>query len=199
MSPYSTHDMPVSKANMSPQRPLKRPRLSLATICPAVLTGDGSAFSDQCEPQIVDLTVSPSQYSPSIEEEAELEYHPSPSDYQGPYDTTSITKLEGGDCDTLFSQYLRSPSPSPSLSLSPEDVASQYSRSTLADTGCVQPRRSVRSRVGSFESIVPDIMAQSAVTSPDREDTARDSVCSRIRLRVSQPKITLRLKLQDTK
>ena len=89
---------------------------------------------------------------------------------------------------------LRWPSPSPSPSPSPDRAASELSGATLADVECgrggtVPPKE-------TSGAPAPEDMLEGEVAGD--QDTCRITSGPRIRLRVSQPRITLRLKSQDT-
>jgi len=95
---------------------------------------------------------------------------------------------DDGD-DMLFSQYLRSPSPSPAPS--PDDTASESSGTTLFD---FPPRQTCGSPGLSSMTAASVVRKQSAT----REgEPCHVHTIPRIRLRVNQPKITLRLSCPD--
>lgn len=110
-------------------------------------------------------------------------------------DSLVLTQLDdGGDTDAIFRQYLRSPSSSPSLSVSPDHAGSGSS--------CGTP---VHSPHGPYHDIsqldVDSLYVPTREHSPasqvaeDATNSPRLSNGIRIHLRVSQPKLTLRLRL----
>ena len=200
ITPRSAHDLSVSGQDFSHSHLPKRPWPIPPAISPIDLTTDGAVSDDQSTRNVVDAAMFPPHFSPSIEERTDTECRSLPIYCTDPQQDTDAPKSEDGDCDTLFDQYLRSPSPSPPLrsATSPDDASSQLSGITLADAGCVEPWESVRPRTASLESAASLAIGEDmAPATQGREDVARVSGRHRIQLRVSQPRITLRLKLQD--
>ena len=99
---------------------------------------------------------------------------------------------DGSDEDVPFDQCLRWPSPSPSPS--PDRAASELSGATLADVEC--GRGGTVPPTETSGAPAPEDMLEGEVARD--QDTYRITSGPRIRLRVSQPRITLRLKSQDT-
>ena len=97
--------------------------------------------------------------------------------------------------DTLFDQYLRSLSPPPSLS--PKDATSDLSGITPTDAEGDRSRNPEEPAVETFNSPAPEDSRQREGAGDQAEDRRCVSNGPRIRLRASQPKITLRLQLQD--
>lgn len=91
--------------------------------------------------------------------------------------------------DTLFDQYLRSPSPS--LALSPRDAINESSGITLTGT-----EREGHRCMESYNNTVPDVREREGAEF-EAEDRSGISTGPRIRLRVSQLKIMLRLRLRE--
>jgi hypothetical protein len=196
LSPLSAQDASAHRANFSQYYPHKRSRPTSAAICPALLTTHVGVSDDQSTCEVVDSAVSSAQYSQSIEEQTHFDYRLPPSCSTRPCDTTDANKVEDGDCDTLFGQYLRSLSPSPPPA-SPDDASSQFSESTLVDARYARSYGSVRSHTFPSESTAPEAIAEDPAAR-DQEDLACVSNRRRIRLLVRQPKITLHFKLQNT-
>src|SRR5271169_4020174 len=104
--------------------------------------------------------------------------------------------------DVMFDQYLRSPTSSPSPTLSADDAASELSGATLIDTerdqhnGSEEPFKEL-SRVES-RSPGPEHETEKQEAGY-QEDIRHLNSGPRIRLRVSRPQITLRLKLPATR
>lgn len=102
----------------------------------------------------------------------------------------------GVDLDAMFQQYLRSPSSSPEPPASPDDAGSELSGETLVNAGHGQ----------SLDSPLLDVKPLSESTSEDLPACQVDRGLAyigpverrpRIRLRVNQPKIMLRLTLRS--
>jgi hypothetical protein len=180
----SFDDQPASSEEPSLCHPRKRPRYIAPTICPTILSLDKSLPDDQTAYNVTDLVMLSPPYTLSIEDSdkcTDLDGDLIPSRCTTPNDI--IDSLELGDVndDTMFDQYLRSPSPSPPPS--PDGAASKLSGATLINAGrdssCGSPELYMETSRSPASEVVPE-------NSP------------RILLRVSQPKITLRLKSQDT-
>lgn len=108
--------------------------------------------------------VSPPQYTLSIEDSdkcTDLNSDLFPSRCTTPNDT--IDSFEPGDVndDIIFDQYLRSPSPSPSLTPSPDDTASELSGATLFDAGRDPSRGSPELYTETLKSLPPEITLES--------------------------------------
>jgi hypothetical protein len=91
--------------------------------------------------------------------------------------------------DTLFNQYLRSPSP-PLASL-PTGAINESSGITLTDAECEGHRC-----IESYNDPATDVRVREGART-EAGDRCGISIGSRIRLRVSQPKIMLRFRLRD--
>ena len=183
LPPNSGHTTVVSEA----ETPAKRPRLEGLSICPTALFAE-----------TVDLTTPPPQYLQSVDQTNNLQDPLLPAYSALSNDSGDMAKREDDDDNTLFDQFLRSPSLSPTP-ISPVDVASLHSGSTLVDTGFLQPRSDMEAPVLESESLAPESVAESVMESRDRGDMSQTNSVNSIRLRVSQPKITLRLKINDTR
>jgi hypothetical protein len=185
-------------------RPPKRKRQSppTQTICPEVIVIDDDVSDDHVTQGVVkSIMLSPP--SPLSSEDdfksTGLEGGPFPSYCAAPNETIYSLEPEGFDddssLDTLFDQYLRSPSPSPPPS--PDDAASESSGATLIGADRDQSRGSEGPYTETLKGRGPKSASESEGVL-DQEDTCYVKNGPRIRLRVSQPKITLRLRLQDT-
>lgn len=122
-------------------------------------------------------------------------YDPTPHDTIVSLEPEDAEDHRSDDDDILFNQYLHSPSPSPFPS--PDDAASTMSAATLVDVGRAQSHNGTE-----LDAERPEIQIQEDTTKTratrDQEDTGHVQSGLRVRLRVSQPKITLRLRLQAT-
>ncbi|KIW56900.1 hypothetical protein, variant [Exophiala xenobiotica] len=120
-----------------------------------------------------------------------------PSHCTTPHD--AIGSLEPGDVDVdvdaIFNQYLCSPSPSPPPAPSPDDVVSELSGATLFDAGRDPSRGYPELYTKPSKSSAPEISPESEIAR-DRDDPCHSANRTCIHLRVGQPKITLRLRLQ---
>lgn len=94
----------------------------------------------------------------------------------------------------LFDQYLRSPSPS--RPLSPEDTASEFSGVTLIETKVDRYCRGKELDTAKSPCFAPEDVQRGEIVR-DRDDRHDTTTCPRVRLRVSQPKVMLRLKLRN--
>jgi hypothetical protein len=185
-------------------RPPKRKRQSppTQTICPEVIVIDDDV-SDDHVPQGVVKSIMLSPPSPlSIEGDVKstgLKGGPCPSYCAAPNETIYSLEPESFDddssLDTLFDQYLRSPSPSPPPS--PDDAASESSGATLIGAERDQSRGSEGPYTETLKGRGPKSASEREGV-PDQEGTCYVKNGPRIRLRVSQPTITLRLRLWDT-
>ncbi|KIX05636.1 uncharacterized protein Z518_03608 [Rhinocladiella mackenziei CBS 650.93] len=119
-----------------------------------------------------------------------------PSHYTTPND--AIDSLEPGDVDVdaVFDQYLCSPSLSPSPTPSPDDTTSELSGPTLCDAGRDPSHGFSELYTETLRSPAPEISPESEIAR-DQDYPCHSANGPCIRLRVSQPKITLRLKLLD--
>ena len=130
-----------------------------------------------------------------------LEYGPFPSYNTNPNKTISSLELADFDdslnLDILFNQYLRSPSlsPRPSLPPSPDGAASEISGATLINVERGRSRGNTEPYKATSGNLSPKDKLESEVTRGQGACRTRNG--PRIRLRVSQPKITLRLKFRD--
>lgn len=122
------------------------------------------------------------------------------SHYMFPND--AIDSLGSGDVadDAIFDRYSCSPSPPPSPTPSPDDTTSELSGATLFDAGRDPSHNFSGLYAETLRSPAPEISPEISPESEIARD--EDHLCHSangtcIRLRVSQPKITLRLKLPD--
>jgi hypothetical protein len=198
MPSQSFHDTPASPGEPSLCHRQKRPGRTPPAICPTVLSLDEGLSDGHTAYNVTDSVVLSPPYLPSIEDDVQctdLECDLFPSNCTTPHDTIDSPEPEDNHDNTLFDQYLRSPSPSPPPS--PDDAASELSGVTLIDAERHQSRGSLELYTETLKSPAPEDVPKSEVAR-DQEDAYRVSSGPRIQLRVSQPKITLRLKLQDT-
>jgi hypothetical protein len=109
----------------------------------------------------------------------------------------AIGSLEPGDVDVdaIFNQYLCSPSPSPPPTSSPDDTTSELSRATLYDAGRDPSRGYSELYTKTSKSPAPEMSPESEIAR-GRDDPCHSANRTCIHLRVGQPKITLRLRLQ---
>jgi hypothetical protein len=178
-------------------RPPKRLRQTPPAICPQVLSIGEDVSNDQTTHIPLELAILSPPYLTSIEDDdkcTDLECDLFVSYCTTPHDTVAPLKPDDIDEDTLFDQYLRSPSPSPPPS--PDDAASELSRATLIDAERDQSCGSTEPSTATLKSPAPEDAPESEIAR-DQDDPRCATNGPRIRLRVSQPKITLRLKLQD--
>ena len=165
----------------------KRCRQSPPAICPAALSlerdlaVDHTAYGAKHSPMLSDPYFSGTESDETLMKYA---YNITTPRCASPDSTGWAPALEG-DGDILFSQYCRSPSPSPAPS--PDDTSSESSGTTLVDFQSRQPCGSPGLSSATAASVVHDDEV------PDHVRTL-----PRIRLRVSQPKITLRLNVSRT-
>ena len=200
--PQSLDPMAVNPKERLPYRPPKRNRQSppALVICPEVIMIDEDMSDDQtarCDVESVTL-FPPSPLSVKDDNQGnDLERGPSPLLCTTPNGAIYMPKPadsdNGSDWDVPFDQYLRSPSPSPSPPPSPDRAASELSGATLADVEC---GRGTVPPTETSVALAPEDMLEGEVARD--QDTCRITSGPRIRLRVSQPRITLRLKLQNT-
>lgn len=198
MLSQSVHDTPASPGEPSLCHRQKRPRRTPPAICPTILSLDGGLSDGHTAYNVTDSVVRSPPYLPSIEDAdqcTDLECDLFPSNCTTPHDKIDSPESEDDHDDTLFDQYLRSPSPLPPPS--PDDAASDLSRVTLIDTERHQSRGSLELYTETLTSLTPEDVSETEVAR-DQEDPCRVSNGPRVRLRVSQPEITLRLKVQDT-
>ena len=173
----------------------KRQRPPSSTVCPELIVIDEDSSDDHMAQSAVEAVMLSPPAPMSIENDdkhVDLEHSPFPSFCTTPNKTIySLEPANFDECsnlDILFDQYLRSPSLSPSPS--PDEAASESSEATLIN---VEPDR-------SRSNTEPCMEASGILTPEDKleHEVARGQGPCHIRLRVSQPKITLRFKFQDT-
>jgi len=102
-------------------------------------------------------------------------------------DSTRVTPASNGD-EILFSQYLRSPSQSPVPST--EGTLSESSEATLVTLQQNQSCENLKLSLATSANVVHE-----ELTTPHKGRPSHVRAMPRIRLRVNQPKITLRLKV----
>ncbi|KIW11740.1 hypothetical protein PV08_09012 [Exophiala spinifera] len=178
----------------------RRHSSSTTTVCPQVVmldddsscssNSDSETTSDQSDSSALALLEAGDFYT-------DLGRGPSPYHYPSKCEQNHSSEAEKVDDDyiedTLFDQYLRSPSPSPTLPSG--DSVSEWSGATL--TG--------NARDSSCESIPPAGLERLSAVSATSLDTAPCATevglpagrTTRIRLRVGPPKITLRVKIPE--
>jgi len=169
------------------------------------------AFSrDESADHVTDSVVLSPHYVPSTEGDESCvgpECHLFPSQCTTLSDVVDPVELRDVYDDILFDQYLRSPSPSPPPSPlpSPDDAASELSGVTLINTVCCQ-------RTGGEKPCKEPFKEPSRVEyrspGPEHASENQEARCQEdighlnnnphIRLRVSRPRITLRLTLPAT-
>ncbi|KIW99637.1 uncharacterized protein Z518_11050 [Rhinocladiella mackenziei CBS 650.93] len=214
--PQSLDSTAATSEGRLPDRPPKRKRQKRqtpppSTICPEVVVINDDVSDDNTAPITVDsVMLSPLSLS-SIEDNnkyTDLEHDPFPRHYATPVETIHL--LEPADCDgdsnldTLFDQYLRSPSlsppplppPSPPR-LSDDDATSELSGATLIHAERDQSHSGAEIDTETLKSPVPEDVSKKE-GARDEEDTCQIQNGPRIRLRVPRPQITLRLKVQGT-
>ena len=201
MPPQSFDDTPAPPGEPSLCHPRKRLRSVTPALYPTVLSLDEDLPDDQTACSIMNSVMFSPPYSLSIENDdkcTDFDGNLFPSYCTIPNDKIDSFETEDVNDDTLFDQYLRSPSPSLSPTPSVDDAASELSGATLIDAGRDQSCGSldVYTDTETLKSPPPDDPLESEVTQ-DREDRCRPSNGSRIHLRVTPPKITLRFKIQN--
>jgi hypothetical protein len=198
MPPQSFDDQPASSEELSLCHPRKRLRHIPPAICPTVLSLDEGLPDDQTAYNVTDSIMLSPLYILSIEDSdkcTDLDCDLFPSRYTTPNDTIDSLEPRDVDDDTMFDQYLRSPSPSPPPSL--DRAASELSGATLIDTGRDPSRGSPELYTETLRSSALE-MAPEIEMARDQDNPCRTANGPRIQLRISQPKITIRLKLRDT-
>ena len=125
--PQSFHDTPFSPGGPTSCRPLKRPRQTPSSICPSVLSLNEDLSDDQIAPHLMDSAMLSSPCSLSIDRDdshTDFGCQLSPSRGRTADNTIDLEDVDGGsNFDTLFDQYLRSPSTSPSPTIRPAYLA----------------------------------------------------------------------------
>lgn len=191
MPPQSFHDTPASPGELSPYHRHKRPRHTPPAIYPTSLALDENLSDDHTACNVTDsVMLSP----PNL---ASIECDLFPFGYTTAHDSIDPHEPENDHDDTLFDQYLRLPSPSPSPPPSSDDAASELSGTTLLNAESHQSHGSPQLHMKTLKSPALEDVSEAKIAR-DQEDPCRVSNGSRIRLRVNQPKITLRLKVQNT-
>jgi hypothetical protein len=199
---HSLDSMAIALEEQLSSCPPKRKKQSspTPTIYPEVIMIDEDVSDHTAQSAGESIMLSPPAPI-SIEDDDKcigLEYGLFPSYCKTPNET--ICSLEpadfddGSNLDILFDQYLRSPSLSPPPS--PDGTASELSGATLIDVERDRSRGDTEPHMETSRSLVPGDELESEVARGQGACRIRNG--PRIRLRVSQPKITLRLKFQDT-
>jgi hypothetical protein len=147
---------------------------SISLCVTSLLCKSGDESTQQCKCKNISVPEITNYTTPN-----ETTYSPKPADFD-----------DSSNLDPLFDQYLRSPSPSPPPS--PDDGASELSGATLIDAERDESRITQQYK----ESLALEDAPEGQVAR-DQVGPCRVANGTRIRLRVSQPKIMLRLKLQD--
>ncbi|KAK5203076.1 hypothetical protein LTR47_011194 [Exophiala xenobiotica] len=200
MPPQSFDGAPASPAEPSPCLPQKRPRHSPPAICPMVLSLDEAFSADQSAYNVKEsVMISP---GPALSTENDdkcdaLECDLFLSHCTSLNDTIESVEQRDVDDDIVFDQYLRSPSPSLPPTPSLDDPASESSGATLINAGGDLSRGSPELYAEIFRGLSPVVTPEGEMAR-DHADPGRIANGPCIRLRISQPKITLRLKLQGT-
>ena len=186
MPPQSFPDATTAPTERSPRRPSKRPKQDISTVNPAALSlRDGTSDRQTTQDPFDSLMFYPESSFRKWNDGTTLDVLMSESDLSptidGVIDNVETESLDDGSgFDTLFNQYLRSPTNSPS----PDDTASELSGTTLAVT---EHRLSCN---GTNASKSPE-----EDEAPDHDTPSGEENLPRIRLRVRQPRIILSLKL----
>ena len=189
MAPQSFLDPTTAPTERSPRRSSKRPKQDISTVCPAALSLDDDTFDEQTTQDGPDPVVLPPTSSfGDCESELTLDLTQSHPNISHTIDSLfDITKTENSDdgsgFDTLFDQYIRSPTTSPP----PVDTASELSGATLIDGDHRQ------SFCGTDASNSPEDATCHEATC--QEPLPGTVIVPRIRLKVREPKITLSFKL----
>lgn len=128
----------------------------------------------------------------------DLDYNLFRSHCTNPNDAIDFFEPGDVDVDAMFGQYLYSPSPSPSPvpTPPPDDTTSELSGATLFDAGHDPSRGCPELYTETSRSSAPETSPESEIAR-DQDNPCHSANRTSIHLRVSQPKITLRLKLQD--
>jgi len=193
MPPQSFGDTPASPGEPSLCHPRKRLRHIPPAISPTVLSLDEGLLDDQTAYNVTDSVMLSPPYTLSIEDSdkcTDLDGDLFPSRFPTPSDAVDSLKPEDINDDALFDQYLRSPSPPPS----PDRAASGLSGATLIDAGRDPSRGSPESYTETLRSPAPEMTPEREMAR-DQDNPCRTANGPRIQLRISQPKITIRLKL----
>ena len=204
MPPQSLDSASTSSVERLVHRPQKRPRPTPPVICPTALSLDEAFSDDRSAYRVTDSVMLVPHYTLSIEDDescAGLECDLFPSQCATLSD--AIDPIVPADLDdVMFDHYLRSPTSSPSPILLTDNVASELSGATLIDS-----ERDKRS--GSEEPLKELSRVEPRSPGPEHETEKQEAGYQedimhlnsgpRIRLRVSRPQITLRLKLPATR
>ena len=185
MPPQSFTNVTTAPTERSP-RPSKQQRHDISTVCPAALCLQNGTSDKQATRDHLDSVVLP--VTPSFmdsESESTLDMVMPDPDWTHTVDSVLDTIVtdnfdDGSGCDKLFNQYLRSPTPSPSS----DDTASQLSGTTLPVS---------EQRLSSTCTNASKSPAEHGA--PSQGPPSGTMNVPRIRLRISQPRITLSLKL----
>ena len=145
MPSRSIHDKPTPRREPSLSRPQKRRGQTPLAVCPTALALDQSLSDNQTTGNTADAVILSPPCSLNIEEWMDFECR-LPLLNCTDYLAIDSLKPEKGDDDTLFDQYLRSPSASPSPS--PQSASSAMSGATLVDVKPTQSRGSVEPHAG---------------------------------------------------
>lgn len=179
-----------------------RPSIPTRTICPEVIVLDKDVSDGHVFPNVN----STRQLSPAP---VSLDDDDDSTDLEGDQISSCCTTVDSlisshksaetednTDWDIMFDQYLRSPSLSPVPS--PHDTASQLSGATL-----IEAKRNRRAGIADLSMDTSGLELVGPIPEPlpekpqfeDQQDKGHRKSGPRLRLRVSQPRITLRLKL----
>lgn len=179
----------------------KKQRPLTPTIYPEVIMIDEDVSDDHTAQSAVEsiMLSPPAPISIGNDDKCiDLECGPFPSYCTTPNETVCLLEPadfdDGSNLDILFDQYLRSPSLSPPPS--PDGAASEISGATLIDVERDRSRDNTEPYMETLGSLASEDELASEVARGQGACRIRNG--PRIRLRVSQPKITLRLKFQDT-
>lgn len=206
--PQSPDSMAINLQERSSDRPLKRhlsnpPASPPLSICPSVILIDDDVSNDDAAQTAAAFGAFSPPIPVGIEDDGmrpDLQWGLLPSSRTTAHDTAPSLEQtdldDGSDLDAVFKQYLRSPSSSPPPPASP-DAGSELSGGTLIIAGHDQPIDDSSLHVDSLGKTISDDVPVNHVAR-DPVDAGRVGTGPCIRLRVNQPKITLRLRLHGT-
>lgn len=192
MPPQYFPDATTAPTERSPRHSLKRPKQDISTVSPTVLALDDDASDIQTTQHGLDFVIVPatSSFRDSESVRALDKVIPGPDISHMIDNVFHTTETEnfgnGSEFDTLFDQYLRSPSTSPP----PVDTASEISGTTLIESDHGQSCSSTNAPQSPQDTTCHD-----ATTCQELLPSTAN--LPRIRLRVHEPKITLTFKLSQ--